>query len=234
MIYARQINPEYQESPLFFGDEFFPDNIAVFGNRDYKEHVPGVVERVRKELDNGTLAEYLDEFAAYRYGETTYKNRTEAIMDYLPPEHKEKYSTKEIHELCRICAEYGNYGGAAYDVLLRDALDIVTGKKWDFRYIRGCCQSDWNKVFYPVDEWTPEALDAFECEYFNTGTEWIVHDEDGTPEDPEDINGFSVYCHGWRDEDIRKEIADAYGADDEVTLYKWAGKRYYDVYEKVV
>ena len=29
-IYAKQVSPEYQESPLFLGDEFFPDNIAVY------------------------------------------------------------------------------------------------------------------------------------------------------------------------------------------------------------
>lgn len=39
-IYAKQVPPEYQESPLFLGDEFFPDDIAVCGNRDYMEHCP--------------------------------------------------------------------------------------------------------------------------------------------------------------------------------------------------
>lgn len=35
-VYARQISPEYQESPLFMGEEFFPDNIAVCGNHRSK------------------------------------------------------------------------------------------------------------------------------------------------------------------------------------------------------
>ena len=32
-VYARQIAPEYQESPLFLGDEFWPENVLVYGNR---------------------------------------------------------------------------------------------------------------------------------------------------------------------------------------------------------
>lgn len=43
---AYQIAPEYQESPLFSSDKFFPDNIAVCGNRDYIEHCPEVFEHV--------------------------------------------------------------------------------------------------------------------------------------------------------------------------------------------
>ena len=53
-IYARQIPPEYQESPLFLGAEFFPDDIAVYGNRDYKEHIPAVFERIRGALETGS------------------------------------------------------------------------------------------------------------------------------------------------------------------------------------
>lgn len=43
--FARQISPEYQESPLFLGEDFFPDNIAVCGNRDYREHLPQPLKR---------------------------------------------------------------------------------------------------------------------------------------------------------------------------------------------
>lgn len=46
-IYAKQVAPEYQESPLFL-DDFFPDDIAVCGNRDFKERCPEVFQRVRE------------------------------------------------------------------------------------------------------------------------------------------------------------------------------------------
>lgn len=40
-IYAKQVNPEYQESPIFY-DGCFPDNIAVCGNRDFNRHCPEI------------------------------------------------------------------------------------------------------------------------------------------------------------------------------------------------
>ena len=57
-IYARQINPAHQESPLFF--DYFPDNTAVFGNRDFGEYMPDVVRRVREVLESGELDEEIE------------------------------------------------------------------------------------------------------------------------------------------------------------------------------
>ena len=42
------------------------------------------------------------------------------------------------------------------------ALQLLTGKAWKAFTIRGCCQSDWQSGFCPVDEWSREALEAFE------------------------------------------------------------------------
>lgn len=96
-VYAKQVAPEYQESPLFI-DGFFPEDIAVCGNRDYMEHCPEVFERVYTVLSVGELAEVLE----YRNGwKDWYKNITEAITDYLPPE-KAKYSTKDIGALKKV------------------------------------------------------------------------------------------------------------------------------------
>ena len=104
------------------------------------------------------------------------------------------------------------------------ALHLVTGRRYEKRTIRGSCQGDWQNIYYPVADYTREALDILETEYFNTGTEWIIHDGDSIPENPDDIDGFSIYCHGWSDEQIRTEIADAYGTQGaEVIRYKFTG-----------
>jgi len=58
-----------------------------------------------------------------------------------------------------------------------------------------------------VDDWSREALAAFETMYFNTGSEWIIHDEENTPEGPEDISGYSCYIVADTEEGIRKELA---------------------------
>lgn len=65
-IYARQINPEYQESPLFMGDEFFPDNIAVCGNCDYRSHKP----------------EQIEGYSVYCMGDTNEQIKQEIAADY--------------------------------------------------------------------------------------------------------------------------------------------------------
>lgn len=217
-VYARQINPEHQESPLFFGPEFWPENITVAGNRDYKERWNEDFRRVYDVLEAGELCDILDDFERYG-GSEWYKSRTAAIQDILPPVGRERYSTKNIKELCNLIPTYGLNHREDDDILCAVA-SIVLGKKYDHTTIRGCCKSDWNDVFYPVDEWSRKELEYFEAEYFNTGTEWMIHDEDGEPEAPEDISGYTVYCHKWRDEDVRKELADAAGcAPEDVVMY---------------
>lgn len=111
----------------------------------------------------------------------------------------------------------------------------MTGERWKAFEIRGCCQSDWQRGYCP-EAWSREELEAFETEYFNTGSEWIIHDEDGEPESPEEINGYSVYCHGWNSDQIRKEIADAAGETDPaaVVLYEFTGWSRSPEYKKAV
>lgn len=159
-VYAKQVPPEYQESPLFLFNDW-PEDLAICGNRDFDSHCPEVFTRVYKALQDG--------------------------------------------ELC-------------------EALSVVTGKKWEYSTIRGCCQSDWQEVFYIADNWGREALSTFETEYFNTGTEWIVHDGDSLPESPEDINGYFVYCTSRNEDGIANEIADsAGGRPEDVKLWAFDG-----------
>lgn len=216
-IYARQINPAYQESPLFY-DDIFPNDIAVCGNREYIEHCPEVFNLVYSVLSAGELAELLEDNNSLK---NWYKNITEAITDYLPPE-KEKYSTKDIGALKRLVLQYAECSSREEDSILCSVLSIVTGRKWDCRMISGCVQSEWNYIYYPIDEWSKAALEAFEVVYFNTGSEWIVDEGDFNPEenDPEKISGYSIYCTSWNDEGIKKEIADSTGANiDDVILF---------------
>lgn len=233
-VYAKQVPPEYQESPLFLGDEFFPDNIAVFGNRDYKEHCPDFINKVREVLRQGELADVLENIKEWA---DWYKNATEAINDYLPPEHGGRYSTNAIHALKNYVIDFSSCSCSCEYEILCKVLSIVTGKRWDKRTIRGCCQSDWNYIFYPVDEWAREQIEVFEIEYFNTGTEWIVDDGEFDPENdsPLNINGYSVYCTSWSNEGIQKEIADAEGIDPaDVVLYAFEGWSRTEQYKEVV
>ena len=231
-IYARQVNPEYQDCYTF---DCLTDDIAIFGNRDFVEHIPDDVLNVKKVLEAGELAAELEYLEEKRFSYAAYNNATEAILDYLPPIHKPRYSTKEIH---KIKEALSNYAEARRSIEEESAflrvLSIVTGKEWLGRQITGCVQCEWNNVFYQTDSWSRSAIDALEVEYFNNGSEWIVQDDGETPESPEAVEGFSLYCVSWDDEEIRKEIANAACCDPcDVIMYKWAGEKRTAVYEEV-
>lgn len=237
-IYARQINPECQESPLFICDDFFPDDIAVFGNRDFAEHLPDVVRRVREVLRAGDLDVALYDFIdTEREKEPIYATEAEAVADYLPPESSRgEYTATDVDTIIEGVQAYA----AARRIMdennaLCAVLSVVTGQKWACKQLCGDCQSDWNYIYYPVDSWSRAALEGFETEYFNTGTEWIIHDGKDIPEEPDDISGYSVYCTEWNDEGIRSELSSAAGcAPEDVILYKYAGSRSVAIYEKAV
>ena len=80
------------------------------------------------------------------------------------------------------------------------------------------------RVFYPSREWTRESLDQLEAEYFNTGTEWIVHEGATSPEKADEFEGYSIYCYGWNTETIKQELAEYTGVDQEnVVLFEFEG-----------
>lgn len=114
---------------------------------------------------------------------------------------------------------FNKYGtqGANNNAIIAEVLSIITGQKWEYRQISGSCQSEWNYIYYRPEEWTEKALEYFEVEYFNTGDEWRIEDEEG-----EDFG--SVYTHEWNDDEQKREIAENIGVDPgDVTLYLFDG-----------
>lgn len=158
-VYAKQVPPEWQESPLFnmgYFEEMWP-GIYLTGNRNFRGYTT-------------------DEF--------------DAIYDRFDEKH-----------------------------ILR-ALHLIFGKKYAMCVLRGDSQSDWIECYYPAEEYTLKELHMLESEYFNLGTEWIIHDSDTAPESPDQIEGYSLYCY----EDSRREIALATGVTPEnVVLWEFDG-----------
>ena len=230
-IYAKQVSPEYQESPFFmFGPgEMYPD-VIFKGNYHFNEHTTEEYNSIRDGLDD--LTNTLDYDANFLPGRW-YDNFTEAVNDLMPaPQYKARYSTRDIHAWRMLANEW--YNTTNENALLCRALQLVTGKEYEYTTIRGCCQGDWQEILFPVEKYDRDALAIIEADYFNTGTEWIIHDENNDPEGPEDISGYSLYCYGWNVDQIRQEIADAAGAAAEaVTMYEYAGSYTLPKYNKV-
>lgn len=215
-VYARQIPPEYQESPLYKFDEW-PENVYIFGNRHFNGRGGEFIENIKN-----TMYDAADELKQLMSGSGYYNSFIDLISDLLPePDNKIKYSRADRLEWRRLLLAY-DAGAIRGDDAARAALEIITGRKYEYSQICGCCQGDWQNIIYPA-EYGREWLAAFETEYFNTGTEWIIHDGETPPECPEDITGFCAYCLGWSDEQIRAEIADyANGDPENVILYKFS------------
>lgn len=221
-IYVRQVNPEFQGRGIFDNELNGVEHINVCGNTDYKEHTSNVFKRVKSALDNGELAEAIKDIETDGYYSSFYKTITEVFNDLLKRNDGKNYSRRQIGKLKQLILKYDDCKSSEQDHLLVDVLSIVTGEEWDYKMIYGNRQSDWNTVYYPVQYWTKESLEAFEIIYFNTGSEWIIHDGDMEPTSPEEIDGLTCYCVSWNDDGIKKELAEAAGGNaEDVILYKY-------------
>ena len=227
-VYARQIPPEHQESPLFLGDEFWPDDVILDGNNRLKSHTIPAYDHINRYFDE-MAGEWENDgfyYVPIGYGYRPHPKKHdytigEILRDYgFTRSDGKPWSNQQKHKW-RVFME-GN-GPADEDDAICEMLELMTGKAWESTTIRGCCQGDWQTMIHSTD-WTREAVEQFEIEYFNTGSEWMIHDEETAPETPEEISGFCMYCHGWNDYDIRAEIANSAGGNPaDVVLYGFDG-----------
>lgn len=208
-ITAYQIAPEYQTSPLEYSDA--PENVYIFGNSRM----------------NGINADEIDDI--YNALETLADDIDFAPEDacFIKKADRSEYTPEEWEELTKIAREYAGIisgDGRSDRECARDALALVYGKPFTLCTIRGCCQSDWQYMICP-DEYSIEYRREIETEYFNTGDEWQIDNVGDT---------FTVYTHGWRDDEKRREIADVVGCDpSDVILYAFDGYERTPKYKEV-
>ena len=240
-IFARQIAPEHQESPFsYLRDDYLFQGVIIDGNKQYYSHTTKTYDIIKEEFNNGLdIHEYIGKVQPY-------KTITEAIQDIFPPQHKAKYSTIDIAKWkklfdCNIPTQTSKQtsrqaSNAGYWQEKKDictALKLMTGKSYNYACIRGVMQSEWQYIYYPDKIMGESFAKQFEAEYFNTGSEWIIHevnddvnlvelDEGSFP--TEFIESYSAYCYEWSDEEIRKEIAShACCEPSDVVMYKFEG-----------
>ena len=210
-IYAKQVPPEYQESPLFM--EEWPENVYVFGNRHFRDRGAEYIENIKNSLYDAA-----DEIKQLQRGRSYYNSFIDLIADILPaPENKKEYSRADRLKWRALLLNF-DAGAINDDDAITTALQLITGDEYDAAQICGCCQGDWNNIIYPT-KYGREWLREFEIEYFNTGAEWRISEND-----PDNDDNYYMYTHEWRDDGIRAEIADAAGVDPaDVVLYVFDG-----------
>ena len=206
-IYAKQVPPEYQESPLFMGE--WPENVYAFGNRHFRDRGGEYIEKIENSLYDAA-----DELKQLQRGLSYYNSFIDIIADILPtPENKKEYTRADRLKWRALLLNF-DADAITRDDTITTALQLITGDEYDAAQICGCCQGDWNNVIYPA-KYGREWLREFEIEYFNMGDEWALYEND-----PDGEYICHVYTHEWRDDGKRAEIADAAGVDPaDVVLY---------------
>lgn len=156
------------------------------------------------------------------YGNDDYKRHTSAVFDeVLNALNNGTFDDvdtegKDVDRLEALADKYYT-SRANNQEIIAEALSIMTGEKWKYMCISGCCQSDWNYIYYRPDMWNEKALQYFETEYFNTGDEWVLEDEEGD-------SWGSVYTHEYNNDERKKEIAENIGVEtNDISLYLFDG-----------
>ena len=220
-VYARQVNPAIQESPLGWYDEF-PEDVIIFGNRNYKDHLTEEWCQI--------VANYDDAAEAWCSNLCTSENTeeiptlSEILTDYGFKRRDGQPWSEE--ELKRWRTLFDDETCSGYDDCVKlEALSLMTGKAYACTELHGSSQGDWVDFYYPADEWDGKRIDEFEAAYFNTGSEWCICEDgsfDPESEDPDSIDGFYAYTSLWREADLKDWIAEMTGANPEdVVLYVW-------------
>lgn len=206
-----QVPPEYQESPLIWGD-CIADEIAVTGNPDFADLLPANVESVKNYITRNYWVD-ADEITGY-------------LITYgVKPEHKKKFSALDIARIYKI-KNAESRGDMPENDAITEIMGIVTGESWDLCTIRGCCQSDWAIAIYPA-RLADYVAGEFETAFFNMGTEWTI--------DPETVDAVNIYAYTM---DPAREIAEFMTYEtgenitpDNIVLHWFAGWKKTPVYD---
>lgn len=219
-IIAKQVPPEYQESPLYIcGEEAF-EGLEVYGNRYLNRHTSDLFDSLLIILDD--LAEDWQYLQDGKPEYTSWGNMRDALERFAPREDGRRYTRAERLQWVDLLHRWRHTDEEA--TIFCEVLELITGTARKFAMLRGCCQDDWQYIIYPA-KWTHETLNAFEVEYFNLGTEWEI--QEGEDED----NTYYLYCTSY---DPRAEIAEIVGTEPEnIILYEFDGWEHTPKYKEV-
>ena len=222
-VFAEEVNPAYTESP------FWADYCETDGGTSYDgltilhcdsrgaylfdwtrvkhtELYDRVLDNAKEAYDAVWCAKMRDKDS---WPLSYYKNITKYFTDTFKPSRR--LSTKDVHFLKEF---FWNLDDEDMDNFERrhdeiaKVMTILSGRKYDVRDLYGYCQGDVVHCIYPVDEWSKEALDILETEYWNGGHEFdITLENDGVT--------YSCYFAKGDYDDIRDEIASECGVEPE-------------------
>lgn len=128
------------------------------------------------------------------------------IKDFVPGEYLPGalYGWEKIKK----ALEYSAYYGITPEAITQ-VLSAITGEKWVYYTLRGCCQGDIAHLIYKAGTIGGDYAGYIEAVYFNTGAEIGVLDDDGEPPKSETEfyeNGYFDYVQDFGIDGIAKLI----------------------------
>lgn len=219
---AVQVNPEYQESPLLLDiddmEGTYLDGLCFWGNNDYKARINKEFEILLDNLDEAT-----EDYMAIVENQDwkNFDTIEEIVRNYFF-----SYEEEDWEEWRKLFNEHYEASFVFKPAVLIIGLTLLTGKTYAYKTISGSTQSEWNYIFFAIDDWTYEQIKNIEIEYFNEGEEYIITiepvEEDTNPEDIYNFDNISVYVHGWDDDMNWAELAEVNGCKpEEIIMYKY-------------
>ncbi len=255
--YAKQVPPERQQSPLDFDfNDCCYEKVIFSGNRNFNSHNTGLLkkaENLGNEIcpdgyESIDLLEWCKEMFTKTGDELPWvydidvlgPYRTKSLEEYLNAYYSsEKHRAWTAEEAGRFLMAFkgelkaiGGYRSCekSPEQWRAEQLSILTGEKYETATLRGCCQNDWQTIYYPAKDYDDDFIRMLEIEYFNLGTEWMVNEGTDLVETSEDVVGYLMYVYN----DPRKEIAEAEGCSPEdVVLFKFDGYEQIPLYRTV-
>ena len=214
-IEVTQVPPEAQESYWMIDGE--PDNIILFGNRDYSEHW-GKWGDISRDYEN-CIDSFNEDFTSKGEPiEEGFFSSIEELTEYYLNPYGYKYKEEDEKAWLALFLDDICYKKEAWVPVV---LSLIERKAYRCSVLRGICQSDWQYVvFSPEDYPSKDAVRGMESEYFNTGSEWHVD----LIEDEELIDSFNFYSEEYLDskeeilEAIRKQIGNIANATYEINV----------------
>jgi hypothetical protein len=222
--FVRQVPPERQENDLWRNDYY--DGI-IFAQGNGTKPIDDRLAAIVDGLDDASGAFVkLHEFPWY-------DSFDELIDDIFPHTDKCSYTENQMTNWLKLLTfslpdgrlpQVNGLGASAIDddMNIEAAFNLVYGGKWRHAEIHGSSQSDWARILYDTGKYSDDDIAEFETLYFNTGTEWIVHDEAYEPGLPEEITGYSVYVTDWNTARGLRDALDLLDSD-ELAVYEYAG-----------
>ena len=214
-IEVTQVPPEAQESYWMIDGE--PDNIILFGNRDYSEHW-GKWGDISRDYEN-CIDSFNEDFTSKGEPiEEGFFSSIEELTEYYLNPYGYKYKEEDEKAWLALFLDDICYKKEAWVPVV---LSLIERKAYRCSVLRGICQSDWQYVvFSPEDYPSKDAVRGMESEYFNTGSEWHVE----LFEEENLIDSFNFYSEEYLDskeeiiQAVRKQIGYIANATYEINV----------------